>query len=64
VNERRRRFLLLSVAGSAVIAAGGAALADRRENERSPSAESQAGPPRGYRLTSHVQRFYRSAGRL
>jgi hypothetical protein len=64
VNERRRKFLLLSVAGSAVIAAGGAARADPRENEHSPSAESQAGPPRGYRLTAHVQRFYRSAGRL
>jgi hypothetical protein len=55
---------LVSVAGSAVIAASGAALADRREKERSPSAESQASRPHGYQLTAHVQRFYRSAGRL
>jgi len=64
VNERRRRFLLLSVAGSAVMAATGTVLADRREKENPPSAESKASRPHGYRLTAHVQRFYRSAGRL
>jgi hypothetical protein len=62
MDSRRRRFLLLTLAGGAAAAASAAVLAApaaRREPAEGRTAES-----RGYQLTAHVQRFYRSAGRL
>jgi len=54
VNSRRRRLLFLPVlAGAAALVAKPAAA------QSGPVASSS-----GYRLTPHIERFYRSAGKL
>ena len=58
MNERRRRLFLLAMAGTA------AGLGAGRVNARPVEAKRRAAEPRGYRLTAHVQRFYKSAGTL
>jgi len=58
VNPQRRRLFFLPVlAGAATLVAKSAAA-------QSAPVASSANSSSGYRLTPHIERFYRSAGRL
>jgi hypothetical protein len=55
-----RRSFLFSAAGAGL---AGAALVTRLKQGEEPAPEAQAEPDgkgRGYRLTGHIQRYYRS----
>ncbi|TMC26926.1 MAG: hypothetical protein E6J32_11200 [Chloroflexi bacterium] len=58
VNAQRRRLFFLPVL------AGAAALVSKPALARQAAAAGNATASSGYRVTPHIERFYRSAGRL
>jgi thioredoxin reductase len=57
-NPKRRQFLMSAGLGGAGAAA--ALVAGRALMEQKPAAERQE-PGKGYRLTAHIQNYYRTA---
>jgi hypothetical protein len=58
VNPQRRRLFFLPVL------AGAAALVAKPAAAQRAVATSHSASSSGYRLTPHIERFYRSAGKL
>jgi hypothetical protein len=58
VNPQRRRLFFLPVLASAAALVAKPALAQHRTARSTPASDS------GYRITPHIERFYRSAGKL
>jgi len=64
VRKGRRGFLRgLAAGGAAAVAAGGVASAGVREETGETDERAAPGPaePRGYRMTPHIETYYRKA---